>query len=429
MGGVMIQNNIKKNNVYFFRILILLMIFSEWTTTEAAGPKEQILAITNARVYPVSGPVIDTGVLLVRDGKILAVGPDVSIPSDARVIDVGGKHVMPGIVESHSHMGQKLLWLPAYGSDNNELSKPMNAECRAIDGLNTNDRAFSIALAAGVTTMNIVTGSRSPNSGQPVVVKLRGGTAEEMFFAEGGMKFAIRASTRNPGFPENIEEVGQLLRQELKAAQEYMRVWNAYESGNRKGTPPARDLKLEALSKVLTREWIVGVHAIGEKDTRIPMELKKEFNLDLYLIHGYAVTSLAEELVELGIPISYGPVLPSAGRESASLEGAVRFNRLGGKISFHQDHPDGHQYYLRPCASLFVRKGMTEEDALRALTINPAELLRLDDRIGSLEPGKDADFLILNGPPLEFESLVERVFVEGKEVYNRDTGFTVFPSL
>ena len=425
----MTMNNIKKNTVCRVCVSILFMICIIWTLTETAECQEQVLAVTNVKIHPVTRPVIDSGTMLVRDGKILAVGGDVSIPSNARVIDAKDMHVMPGIVESHSHMGQKLLWLSVYGSDNNELSKPINSELRAIDGLNTNDRGFAIALEGGITTMNIITGSRSPSSGQAVVVKLRGGTADEMYFAHGGMKFAIRATTRRRDFPNTIEEVGHLLRRELKATQEYMKAWDGYESGNRKGEPPARDLKLEALSKVLTREWIVGVHAHREEEMRIPMELKTEFNIDVYIIHGNAVTVLAEELAELKIPISYGPVFPGGGRENEYLEGPVQFNRLGGLISFHQDHPDGHQYYLRSSASLFVRKGMSKEDALRALTINPAKLLRLDNRIGSLEPGKDADFLILRGPPLEFESLVERVFVEGKEVYNRNTGHTVFRSL
>ena len=415
------------------QVLIKLSVLWSMSVMAFAGTDSnsntQMTAITNGRIYPISGPIIEKGVVLMQGSKILAVGEDVNIPEGAKIIDAAGKHVMPGIVESHSHMGQKLLWMPAYGSDNNELSKPMNAECRAIDGLNTNDRAFAIALAAGVTTMNICPGSRSPNSGQPVIVKMRGGTAEEMFLAEGGMKFAIRASTRNPGFPENRDEVARLLQTELEAARDYLKAREMVESDSREGMVPARDLKCEALGKVLTREWIVGVHAINEQDMRIAMNLKKKFDLDLYIIHGYALELLAEELVELDIPVSFGPVFAGLGRESPALDGAVRFQRLGGKISFQQDHPDGHQYYLRSCASLFVRKGMPEDEALRALTINPAKLLRIEDRIGSLEPGKDADVLILSGPPLEFESLVERVFIDGKEVYNRASGACDYRSL
>jgi len=417
---------LKKNVLKIVFVFLLFTMLAISSLSEAVEKKEQILAIKNAHIYPVTKDEIPSGVLLAKGKKIVAVGRDVSIPAGARVIDARGKHVIPGIVESHSHMGQKQLWKgPVTGSDNNELSEPLNAHCRAIDGLVTGDVAFRIALEGGVTTMNIITGSRSPNSGQAVVVKLRGGTAEEMFLAHGGMKFAIRATERRDNFPKNKDEVETLLRNQLKAAQDYMKAWELHKSG-KSAEAPARDLKLEAISKVLTREWIVGVHSSSVEDMSVSVRLKKEFNVDIYIIHGFGVNDLAEELAGLGIPVSFGPVFPGSNREHPWLDGPVKFVKLGGKLSFQQDHPDGHQYYLRNSAALFVRKGMSKEDALRALTINPAELLRIEDRVGSLEPGKDADFLILNGPPLEWESLVEQVFVEGKEVYNRKTGFNVF---
>lgn len=394
-----------------------------------SGSREKVLAVTNAHIYPISQDEIPAGILLLKGTKILAVGKNLTIPQGAEVIDANGKHVMPGIVESHSHMGQKQLWQgPVTHSNNNELSDPVNAHCLAIDGLNTHDIAFPMALEAGVTTMNIIPGSRSPNSGQAVVVKLRGGSAEELFFAHGGMKFAIRATERRPNFPKSIEEVGELLRVKLKEAQEYMAAIEQHGSVTPAGRTPARNLKLEALSKVVTREWFVGVHATTAKEMSIAMDLQKEFNLDLYIIHGYGVTVHAEELAKRSIPISYGPVFPIMGRENDALDGAVRFAKQGGRLSIHQDHPDGHQYYIRHAAALFVRRGMPVHEALEALTINPAELLRIKDRVGSLEAGKDADFLILNGPPIEMESLVEQVFIEGKEVYNRRTRHNVFNS-
>jgi len=419
---IYLKKNVKKIG-FIFLLFAFLAISS---LSGAVEKKDQILAIKNAHIYPVTKGEIPSGVLLVKDGKIIAVGAKVSIPADARVIDARGKHVIPGIVESHSHMGQKQLWKgPVTGSDNNELSEPLNAHCRAIDGLVTGDVAFRIALEGGVTAMNIITGSRSPNSGQAVVVKLRGGTAEEMFLAHGGMKFAIRATERRDNFPKNKDEVEILLRDQLRAAQDYMKAWELHKSG-KNAEAPARDLKLEAISKVLAREWIVGVHSSSVEDMSVSVRLKKEFNVDIYIIHGFGVNDLAEELAKLEIPVSFGPVFPGSNRNHPWLDGAVKFVRLGGKLSFQQDHPDGHQYYLRNSAALFVRKGMSKKDALRALTINPAELLRIEDRVGSLEPGKDADFLILNGPPLEWESLVEQVFVEGKEVYSRKTGYNVF---
>ena len=266
---------LNKNILKIVFVLLLFTILAISSLSEAVEKKEQVLAIKNAHIYPITNKEIPSGVLLVKDKKIIAVGRDVSIPADARVIDAQGKHVIPGIVESHSHMGQKLLWKgPVTGSDNNELSEPVNAHCRAIDGLVTDDVAFRIALEGGVTAMNIITGSRSPNSGQAVVVKLRGGTAEEMFLAHGGMKFAIRATERRSNFPKNKDEVETLLRGQLKAAQDYMKAWEQYKSG-KSAEAPARDLKLEAISKVLTREWIVGVHSSSVPDMSVSVRLKR----------------------------------------------------------------------------------------------------------------------------------------------------------
>lgn len=384
----------------------------------------EVLAIVNAHLYPVSAQPIQNGVLLVRDGKILDLGEDVTVPREARVIDAKGQSVIPGIVESHSHMGFKQLNIPAMGRNNNELSTPINAQVRAIDGLDSHDAAFTLALAAGVTTMNITTGSRSPNSGQAVVVKLRGGTIEDMFLAEGGMKFAMRADREFANFPDSVDGVYALLAAELRAAQDYL---DAREEAETKGeTPPPRDLTLEAFGKLLTREWVVGVHTGDALGMRHAIALKTEFDLDLFIHHARNTDELVDELIEADVPISFGPVLPFMGREDPRIMGPVRLAARGGTVAFHADHPDAHQYFLRHSASIFVRKGMSEADGLAALTLNPAKLFHLDDRIGSLEPGKDADFIILSGPPLDFESLVQNVFIDGVEVFNRETGDNVF---
>jgi len=171
---------------------------------------------------------------------------------------------------------------------------------------------------------------------------------------------------------------------------------------------------------------VVGVHAHSEDDMRHAIALKKEFDLDLYIHHAQGTISLVDELLEANIPISFGPILPFINEEDPVLEGPIRLAERGGKASFHQDHPDGHQYFLRHDAALFVRKGMPEDQALRALTVNPAALFHLEDRIGTLEPGKDADFILLDGPPLEYESLVTQVFIDGRLVFDRARGSNVF---
>jgi imidazolonepropionase-like amidohydrolase len=394
-------------------------------TLASGAEAQESLAVRNARIYTLSGPVIPAGVLVVEGGKVAAVGADVAVPPGVRVIDAGGKSVMPGIVESHSHMGMKRLWIPA-DLDNNELSGAINAQTRAIDSIDTTDRAFAIALAAGITTVNITNGSQTPNGGQAAALKLRGGTVDDMYLAPGGMKFALRTTFRERRlYPTTHMGVASILRESLRAAQEYLEEWKRWNA-RRTGPPPRRDLKLEALGKVLTRELVVGAHAQSALEMLNILRIAKEFDLDLFIHHGTSLVDVVEEVAAAKVPVSFGPILPGIGRESRLLLGPVRLAQLGGKVAFHQDHPDGPQYYLRPSAALFVRHGMSEQDALKALTLNAAELFRLDKRIGSLEPGKDADFIILSGEPLEIDSHVDQVFIEGREVYDRATGFSVF---
>lgn len=376
-----------------------------------------VVAVVGATLYPVTSPPIEGGVMLVEGGRILAIGADLVVPPDASVLDFTGMTVMPGIVESHSHMGLKQLYRPETGSDNNELSKPINAEVRAIDGLATQDPAFALALAAGITTMHITTGSRSFASGQGVVVKLRGHSVDEMWFAEGGLKFAMRIQSRNQ-WRIPVPEILVMLGERLREAQGYQAALEAHARGER-ADPPEWNPQLEALGRALSRELPVGVHAHGVEPMRAAIALKDEFDLDLYIHHADATLVLAEELAAKGIPISFGPVLPSMGRDDPELAGPIRLAELGGSVSFHQDHPDGPQYFLRQAAALFVRKGMSEADALRALTSEPAKIFRLDDRIGSLEAGKDADFIVLDGPPLDWESRVRQVFIEGVRVLSQ----------
>ena len=409
-------------------LFLLARIPLPGSNTALAQPQSEVLAVRNARIYPITGPVIPSGTIVVTDGKITAVGAGVPVPAGARVIDAGGRTLMPGLVESHSHMGMKRLWVPA-DLDNNELSGPFNAQLRGLDSIDTTDRAFYIALAAGVTTTSVTPGSQTPNGGQAVVLKLRGGTVDHMFLAPGAMKFALRTTFRERRmYPTTHMGVASILRENLIAAQEYQKAWERYNAGDRSGAPPARNLKLEALGKVLTREMPVSAHAQSTLEILNILRVAKEFNLDLVIHHGTELIDVVDEVAKAGVPVSFGPVLPGMGYESRLLDGPVRLAQAGGKVAFHQDHPDGPEYYLRHIAALEVRHGMPEAEALKALTINGASLLRLDKRIGSLEVGKDADFIILSGSPLEFDSLVDLVFVEGRQVYDRATHACVFPT-
>ena len=395
----------------------------------SASAMQDTIAVINARLYPITSPVIQNGTMILAGGKIVAIGRGLGAPAPARVIDAGGRVVMPGLVESHSHVGLRQLWRPAARMESNELSEAINAGVSALDGIDVTDAGFRQALQAGVTTVNVTPGSRTPNGGQAVVLKLRGGSAERMYLAHGGMKLAFRLPGWNRvAYPSSRMAVVGVIREQLIAAQEYLTRWRSYETNGRQGPAPRRDLKLEALGKVLTREWVVGAHASydhGPLEMLNAIRIAKEFQLDLFIHHGRHLVDVVDEVAAAGVPVSFGPVLPLFGRESRDLQGPVRLAQLGGKVSFHTDSPDGSGAHLRMGAALFVRAGMSEADALRALTINPASLFRLQGRIGSLEPGKDADFIILSGEPLEIESFVDQVFIEGVEVFNRATGRSV----
>jgi imidazolonepropionase-like amidohydrolase len=159
---------------------------------------------------------------------------------------------------------------------------------------------------------------------------------------------------------------------------------------------------------------------------QIAIRLAKEFDLDMFFIHASGLDRMVEETAESGYPISLGPCFTGMGREHRRWRAAVRFAELGGKVTIQQDHPDGPQFYIRHAAAMLVRHGMSKEEALKTITLNSAEIFHLEDRIGSLEVGKDADFLIMSGEPLEIDTHVEQTFIEGREVYNRATGFCVF---
>lgn len=411
--------------VFKHSIIILILTCPIWCGPGAAEAQES-LAVRNARIYPVTGPVIPSGTLVVENGKISAIGPYVPVPRGVRIIDVEGKTVMPGIIENHSHMGMKRLWIPA-DLDNNELSGPINSQLRGIDSIDSTDKAFRIALAAGVTTMNVTPGSQTPNGGWAALLKLRGGTAGDMYYASGGHKMAIRTTFRERRiYPTTHMGVASILREHLVAAQEYMKAWEAYGNGTGGGSPPERNAKLESLARVLQREEVLGIHSTSPLGMQIAIRLAKEFDLDMFLIHASGLDHMVEETARSGYPISLGPCFPGMGREHRRWKAAVEFAELGGKLTLQQDHPDGPQYYIRHGAAMLVRHGMSEEEALKTITINSAEIFHLEDRIGSLEVGKDADFLVMSGEPLEIDTHVEQVFVEGKEVYNRLTGSCVF---
>jgi imidazolonepropionase-like amidohydrolase len=404
----------------------------------SAASAQGVVAIRGGTVLPISGPPIPGGVVLIRDGKIAAVGAGVSIPGGARVIDATGKYVMPGIVDAMTSLGVS-------SSDLNDAADPITPEQRIIEsyypygefghgGLAPLRNVE--ALSGGVTTMYVAPADAALIGGQGAVVKTAGSDLATVTVREPAAmdmtlgtppKSAARSRERDPY--TRMASMA-MLRQELIKAQEYQRRRAA-------SAESPRDLGLEALGQVLDRSMPVRLQATAATDIRAALRLAEEFGFDLILDGGNSAWEFREELAARGVPVvlgqishpyvsneeipdteDYPPVDEStpARLTEAGVETAIAsFSRAFGTLA-----PAGTGKWLLIDASIALGYGMTEEQVLRALTLTPAHILRVDDRVGSLDVGKDADVIILDGPPSSVRTWVERVWVDGVEVFVRE---------
>jgi imidazolonepropionase-like amidohydrolase len=406
-------------------------LFGVGTSLTQADP----VAIVGATIHPISGPVIERGTLVVRDGRIVAVGAaeSVSIPDDAEVVDAAGHVVMPGIVDTHSHIGiGPRPAVPAH-ADVNERSGPVNPGLRAIDAIWPGDPGIRMAVAGGITTANIMPGSGNVIGGQTAYVKLRGATIEEMLIdgAIGGLKMAngenpIRSYGGRDQAPSTRMAVAALARQAFLDARAYQAEHEAWRRKSRReresSAPPKIDLGKEALLEALRGERIVHHHTHRSDDVLAVLRLADEFGLRVVVQHGTEADRVAAALAEKDVPVSLIVVDAPGGKHEAvnlSIESAGRLERAGVRVAFHSDDSVVSSRFLLREAALAVRGGMSERAALEALTIRPAEMLDLSDRIGSLEPDKDADFVILSGPPFALETRVLQTWIEGRKLFDR----------
>ncbi|MCQ1985606.1 amidohydrolase [Arthrobacter sp. zg-Y844] len=375
-------------------------------------------AITNAHVVPVTGRPFD-GTVLVEDGRIRELGPDVVVPKGAQVLDAGGQWLLPGLVDAHTHLGVHEEGEGWAGNDSNEMTDPVMAGVRALDAVNPFDTGFDDALAGGVTTANINPGSGNPIGGQAVALHTHGRYLEEMVLrAPSGLKSALgenpkRIYSDKKQTPSTRLGTAMVIRQAFMDAQNYLG----------KADPNARDPHLEALAMVLKREIPWRQHAHRADDIGTALRLADEFGYDLVLDHGTEAHLLADVLAERGVPVLIGPLFTT--RSKVELRGRSMANpgklaAAGVEISIITDHPVVPINFLIYQAALAVKEGLDPDEALRAVTINPARVLGLADRLGSLEPGKDADLVLWSGNPLDVMQRALKVWIGGREVYRYD---------
>ncbi|MFC7405940.1 amidohydrolase [Georgenia alba] len=387
------------------------------------------VAVVGGYVVPVEGNPIENGTVLVQDGTITAVGADVAVPDGVEVVDAAGRWVLPGFVESHAHLGvveESVGWA---GEDVNEMTGPNQAAVRALDAILIDDEGFRDALGGGITSAVVKPGSGNPIGGQTVAIKTWGGRTvdEQVIKAAVSVKSALgenpkRVYGEKKQTPSTRLGVAKIIREAFLAAQDY-RV--ARDHAAREGKPHERDLTKETLVRVLDGELYWDQHTHRHDDIATAIRLAEEFGYRLVVNHGTDGAKVADVLAEKDIPVIFGPMITSRSKwelRDRAIANLAAIAAAGVKVAITTDAPVVPINFLVHQASFAVKEGLDRDVALRALTINPAEILGLDDRIGALRPGLDGDVVLWSGDPLDVYSTVERVFISGAEVYARETG-------
>ena len=390
-----------------------------------------MLAIVGGKVYTITGGVIEEGVVLVDGGKIAAVGKDLKVPEGAQVIDAKGKVVTPGLIDAHSHLavfGEPSVWANA---DGNETSDPVTPHIRGIDSLNPQDPAIPDVVAGGVTAVYTGPGSANIIGGTGFVMKLRGRTAEEMVIpGTEGMKMALGENPKRvygesqKRAPKTRMGNAAVLREALVKAQNYLdKVEKAKEKAAKgeNASPPDRDLKMEALAKVLKGEMVARIHAHRADDIMTAIRILEEFNIKYVIEHCTEGYKIADILGAKKVKATIGPLLMSRGKMEiidTTLNNPGILAKAGVKVAIQCD-TSSNTKWLALHAGLAVREGMDPDEGLRAITINPAEIIGVSDRMGSIEPGKDADLVVWSGHPFCTMTVAEKVFIDGQLVHER----------
>src|SRR5216683_3477 len=397
-------------------------------------------AITGGRVVPIEGEPIDGGTVLLENGKIAAIGgPGFEVPADTEVIDASCKWVLPGFIDAHAHVGVHEEAEGWEGNDTNEGTRPVTAYVRALDAINPADMGFRDAISGGVLAVNVNPGSGNPIGGQTVALKCWGRTVDEMALRQpSGMKSALgenpkRVYGEQKKTPSTRLGTAAVIRGALVAAANYLeRIDAEQRKPETERKPVDRDLKLEALALVLRRQIPWRQHCHRADDIATAIRIADEFGYDLVIDHGTEAHLLADIIAARGIPVIIGPLLTSRSKvelRNRSLANPGRLAKAGVTIAITTDHPVVPVSFLAHQAALAVKDGLDRETALRALTINPARIAGIEDRLGSIEPGKDADLVIWSGDPLDVLSRAVRVFIDGAEIYSYSGGEAQFAEL
>ena len=383
-----------------------------------------MIFLENAAVWTMAGRDYERGCILIDGGKIAAVGERLTPPAGAERIDLGGRIVMPGMIDAHCHIGVFGEGTGFYLLDGNENTDPATPHIRGLDAVNPQDMAFVEALEGGVTTVCTGPGSTNVIGGTFAILKTYGQSADEMALVpDAALKVALGENPKRvygamKKTPYTRMGNAAVLREALVRAQEYQRRLDAAARGE--GEPPERDFVLENLVRALRRELPLKIHAHRADDILTAMRIVREFGLRCTLDHcteGYKIT---EQLRRFGAGALVGPMILDRCKVElgdSRTDNVVRIAQAGVPFCIVTDSPCVNVKHLYVQAGCAVSMGLDRAEALRAVTIYPARLLGIDGRVGSIEPGKDADLVILTGDLFDMESRIAATMIDGKVVY------------
>lgn len=384
-----------------------------------------MILIQNGNVFTMEKPGCEVMDILVDAGKIIEMGKHLAVTGDATIIDASGKNIYPGFIDAHCHLGMEETAIGFEGNDVNEMSDPITPQMRAIDALNPMDETLQNAYAGGVTTVCSGPGSANVIGGTFCVYKTYGTCIDEMIVKyPAAMKCAFGENPKRVyAQKDRIKtrmNTAALLRETLFKTKEYAAKKEA--AGDDVSKLPAFDMKLEAMIPVIRKEIPLKAHAHRADDILTSIRIAKEFDLHMTLDHCTEGHLIIKQVVDSGFDAIVGPALTHKTKfelKNLTFATAGILSKAGMCVAINTDSPVVPQEYLPICAGLARKSGMDAFEALKAITINPAKILGVDDRIGSLRVGKDADLVMTEGDPLDTSGVIMMMMIDGKIVYTK----------
>ncbi|MCM2531983.1 amidohydrolase [Neobacillus pocheonensis] len=370
------------------------------------------ILLKEATIYPITSKPIKSGDVLIENGKISKVGVNIAIEKDVKLIHCGEYYLLPGFIDVHTHLGLYDEGTGWAGNDANETAEALTPHIRAIDGAYPFDPAFTDALKSGITTAHIMPGSANVIGGTTSVIKTTGKNIKQMIVKEiAGLKIALGENPKrihSHGNSDSITRMGimGMLREAF---------YKAFHADN------PEDLRIAPLVMALKQEIPVRIHAHRADDIISAIRFAEEFNLDLRIEHCTEGHLIASELAGMGLKVSVGPTLTRKSKVELKNKTWKTYQELsnhGVEVSITTDHPYTPIQYLNICAAIAVREGLPEQKALEGITIHPARNLRIEDRLGSIEEGKDADLVLWSHHPFHYLAKPKWTMIGGEMVYS-----------